>query len=205
MQSPAQYLVLEADVVGSTRLTAGPRGALQADLTDLVLQLNARYHERFRTRLVMAAGDSFQVWDAWLALGEAGIRFGIGFGRIYTEFGNDSRLMDGPAFHNATKFSSKEQGVFFRGFGDAEDAVLNGLGALLRTVFQHFTGRQREALARLRTGMSQSDAADALGISKQAVSRLVKGSGWYGYKQGERAMQEALSLFVAHGDASYTS
>jgi hypothetical protein len=165
----------------------------------------------------MAAGDSFQavvadptvipevVWDAWLALGEAGIRFGIGFGRIYTEFGNDSRLMDGPAFHNATKFSSKEQGVFFRGFGDAEDAVLNGLGALLRTVFQHFTGRQREALARLRTGMSQSDAADALGISKQAVSRLVKGSGWYGYKQGERAMQEALSLFVAHGDASYTS
>jgi hypothetical protein len=90
----------------------------------------------------------------------------------------------------------KEQGIFFRGFGDPEDAVLNGLGALLNAAFQNFSARQREVLPLLRTGIPQLEIAHKLGISKQAVSRLVRTSGWHGYKQGEDGMREALMLFT---------
>lgn len=215
MHNNANYLVFEADIVGSTRLTATRRNALQVEITDLVSRLNTLYEERLRTRLLIAAGDSFQavvddpavipdlVWDTWLTLVEVDVRLGIGFGPIYTELSDDSRLMDGPAFHNAAKFRAKEQGIFFRGFGDAEDAVLNGIGTLLRTLFHHFTIRQREAVALLRAGESQSEVADTFEVSKQAVSRLVKVAGWYGYQQGEEALREALKLFMrARGNAS---
>jgi class 3 adenylate cyclase len=208
MQDRSRYLVLAADVVSSTRLVEAKRGELQVELTNLLSELNTRYAQQLRTRLLMVAGDSFQAvigdprviphiaWHIWLAFADVDLRLGVGFGRIFTQFNEDSRLMDGPAFHNAAKFGVKEQGIFFRGFGDPEDAVLNGLGALLNAAFQNFSARQREVLPLLRTGIPQLEIAHKLGISKQAVSRLVRTSGWHGYKQGEDGMREALMLFT---------
>ncbi len=203
-----EHLILSADVVSSTKLPERERGKVQLKLTRLVSDLNDKFAHELRTRLLMVAGDSFQaviqepsaipdiLWDIWTASDGVEVRIGIGFGRIYTEFNEDSRLMDGPAFHNATKFGTGERGIVFHGFGTAEDRVLNGLGALLRVVFLDFTARQEEALMLVRGGMAQSSAAETLGISKQAVSQLVNGSGWPAYKQGESAMREALVLFT---------
>ncbi len=201
------YLVLAADIVSSMRLDPADRQALQVDLTDLVLRLNERYGERLGTEFVVTAGDSFQAviddptvvpdvaWDAWSKLRDR-VRLGLGFGQIFTQRDPDSRLMDGPAFHNAVKYQPRER-ISFRGFGELQDAILNGLGGLLRQAFMDFTDRQREILALLRSGHTQQDAARLLGVTSQSVSHTAAAAGWTSYRQGERALGEALRLFVA--------
>jgi hypothetical protein len=111
----SSYIVLTADIVHSRKLADSDRAAMQKELTRTVDALNQAYADKLRTRLNITAGDSFQavvsgpsavpdlMWDVWSTWEGSRIRFGIGFGRIYTPFEEDSRLMDGPAFHNAVE------------------------------------------------------------------------------------------------------
>jgi DNA-binding MurR/RpiR family transcriptional regulator len=69
----------------------------------------------------------------------------------------------------------------------------------LQTIFDHFTARQLEALVPARTGLSQSAIAEQMNVSKQAVSRLVRVSGWQGYRDAEEALRQALAIF-AHAE-----
>jgi len=208
MPDDAKYIVFIADVVDSSQLVVTERQDLQNDLIRLISELNERFQQRLRTKLFITGGDAIQAvvkdpvvipdmaWDLWSALHRVDLQISVGFGRIFTEFNDDPRLMDGPAFHNAAKFAPRGAGLSFRGFGESQDAILNGLGAFLHTLFKKFTPRQREALVLLHDGGSQTAIADRLGVSKQAVSRYIKTSGWHAFKQGEDALRKALVLFT---------
>jgi len=206
--SAPNHLVLVADIVKSTSLDEEARRNLQSRLESLLSSLSTSHADQLSSRIVLTRGDSFQaviedsavvaeiLWDVWLALGQVKVRFGFGFGPIYTALNADPRVMDGPAFHYAAKPLSRGRAVAFRGFGDLQDVVLTGIGTLMRTVFERFTERQLEVIERLREGASQSDAAARLGVSRQAVSQLVRTSGWRSYREGERALTDALALFM---------
>lgn len=204
----SSHVVLVGDLVGSRDMQARQRQKLQVELAKLLQALSVRYESGLQTPLAIVGGDGFQVvvknpsvvvemtWDFWSAFPDGGIRLGVGFGEIFTQLGSkDPRLMDGPAFHRAAEIVKRSDGISFLGFGTSEDIILDGLGALLDTVFQRFTSRQRETLALLHKGIPQARLVEQFSISKQAVSRRVLGSGWHAYRDGENALREALELF----------
>jgi len=210
--SAPNHLVLVGDIVKSTSLAEDARRDLQSRLESLLSSLSTSHTGQLSSRMVLTRGDSFQtvikdpavvpgiLWDVWVTLEEVRVRLGFGFGPIYTELSADPRVMDGPAFHHAAKPPSRGRGIAFRGFGEQQDAVLTGIGTLMRTVFERFTERQVEVIACLREGASQSDAAASLGVTRQAVSQLVRTSGWNSYREGERALTNALTLFMRDHD-----
>lgn len=204
----SNHVVLVGDLVGSRDLQARQRQKLQVELATLLGALSKQYEAGLRTPLMIVGGDGFQVvvkkpsvvvdmsWDFWSVFPDGGIRLGVGLGEIFTQLDSkDPRLMDGPAFHHAAEIVKRSDGISFRGFGASQDIILDGLGALLDTVFKRFTPRQRDTLALLRKGLPQAKMVDQFSISKQAVSRRVIGSGWHAYRDGENALREALELY----------
>ena len=203
-----RHIVIAADIAESRQLSEADRAATQKKLAATVEDLSRSHAAGLRTRFHIAAGDSFQavladpavvpdvMWDVWNSWKKSQIRFGVGYGAIYTPFDEDSRLMDGPAFHDAVAAAASDRDVGFRGFGKQQDSILSGLGAMLRTLFDDVTPRQLEVIGMARRGESQTSIASALGISKQAVSQHLRAAGWQGYRDGEDALRQALVLFT---------
>ncbi|AZA11444.1 MarR family transcriptional regulator [Corynebacterium gerontici] len=63
---------------------------------------------------------------------------------------------------------------------------------LLQFVLSKRTKEGREATSLVRSGLSQIEAADALGISKQAMSQRLQAAGWQAEQAG---YQQAVSLW----------
>lgn len=56
--------------------------------------------------------------------------------------------------------------------------------ALISHVFQKRTVEGREATSLMRRGLNQNEAAEELGISKQAMSQRLQAAGWHAEQQG---------------------
>ena len=70
--------------------------------------------------------------------------------------------------------------------------------ALLNHVFSKRTHEGREATALVRQGLNQNEAAEELGISKQAMSQRLQAAGWLaesaGWQLAVHLLQRADSL-----------
>jgi hypothetical protein len=204
------YIVMVADIVESRAAAGRARAALQENIEGLIGRLNRRYRGQLQVGFSTTAGDEFQgvlravkvipdlLWDVDNDFRERRIRVGIGFGAIDTAFRKTSSSMDGPAFHRAREaiieaHKEHELGGVFRGFG-AMDPVLNGVARLLWYRRSRWTDRQNEVAAWIRAGKRQSEIAEILGISKQAVSNHVKRGGLVPYADAENALRILLGL-----------
>lgn len=108
--------------------------------------------------------------------------------------------MDGTTWHNARSAiveAKKEArlGGVFRGFSTENDLFLNGFARLLYYHRKDFTDRQREVVALLREGLTQSEIAKRLSISRQAANHHAQSSGWQVYREGEIAWETMLKEF----------
>jgi DNA-binding CsgD family transcriptional regulator len=206
------HVVVIADVVSSTRLEPGDRADLQRLLVTVLADVSRQHHDALLTDLVVTAGDEFQcvaaspkgipslLWDVRERLAPAEVRVGVGAGAIFTSLDADSRLMDGPAFHLARAvLAERQQRTAFRGFGTEADKILNGLAGLLDEQARRFTPREQEVVKLLLRGLSQTQTAGELGVTRQAVSQYAANAGWSAFRDGERALEVALELF-AHGE-----
>lgn len=200
------------DVVKSRALDADSRRGLQATILTTLDRWNHGYMVSLAAFFTMTLGDEFEglvanpeiipdmMWE--LERDTAGVQFrwGLGFGEVHTLIGTDVGSIDGPAFHgaraaiNEARKDGKEGGVY-AGYMATDTDALNGLARLLAHQRRRFSKEQREAIELLRAGSSQSDAAQQLGVSKQALSQRIRAAGWPAYTEGERALKALLAAY----------
>ena len=205
-------IAIIADVVRSRRVHGAARTRLQRQLKDTLQQLDANHGPAIVSKFVVTTGDEFQgllctaapvpdiVWAAGGRQWGVQIRYGIGCGRLDTQVEPYAIGMDGPVWHLAREAlqiarAKARLGGVFRGFGDENDAILDGLAGLLEHTRQGLTDRQFTIFEALRRTPHQSSVAETLGISKQAISKQTRSTGWEAYRQGESAWRLMLQRF----------
>lgn len=204
-----RYVAVIGDVVESRTLPAGIRAGLQEDLEEFLVTLNEGFSYAIQSEFVITTGDEFQgllsdatilpdiLWASDAHLERARVRYGIGYGELFTPLQPVAIGMDGPAFHHAREAitSARKQGWrggVFAGFGEWQDQVLNGLARLLERHSERLTAKQREVAGMVRDGLEQTEIAERLGVTRQAVSDHVRAMGWEAFAEGEQALTLAL-------------
>lgn len=203
------------DLVSSRTFRGAQRNRLQAGLQQLLMGINARWREAILARFVITTGDEFQgllsqpaclpdlIWFIEDGLRNVEIRVGIGFGTLETELAEYAIGMDGSVWHAArgavtdAKKRNRLGGVF-RGFGERDDSILNGLGRFLFEFRRRMTPKQRQIVEMIREtdpDMTQTQVAERLDITKQAVSKHLRSAAWGAYQEGEDALYSALAPF----------
>lgn len=199
-------------MVKSRDVAISQRPKTQKKFAALVETLNERYSSQILSRCVITLGDEFQglfhesnmipdiIWDIEEGFSDPIIRLGFGFGMLHTPVQETAINVDGPTLHNARaaiERAKKDQrlGGMFVGFLDL-DGVLNGVSQPLWLQRSRWTSQQRNIVSRLRKGMTQSEVADSLRISRQAVSKHANAAGWGAYLEGEAAFREILRKYI---------
>lgn len=214
--SDRRFIAIIGDIVSSRKLAGPQRKRTQSALIEFLSGLNRTFHEVVPADFTIIRGDEFEaliqpvgasslisdmVWEAMEKFPGISFRFGIGLGTIETEIGRDPRVVDGAAFHRARQAIERAEkenmlGGVFAGFGDDQDAILNGMARLLDHQRTSWSKQQRRLAQLLRRDPVKSHAAERLGISKQAVSAYARSAGWEAYMEGETGWREAIAAAV---------
>jgi SatD family (SatD) len=194
------------DVVESRRIRQ--RAAAQQSLQELLALLNGACGDAVLAPFSLSRGDEIQalvvradvipdvLWHAAERFPHSAIRFGFGLGHLTTPLAPLPMLTDGPAWWAArtaleNAAATRRNGGVWEGFG-SNDPVLTAFGTLLDHIRGKMTPRQRGVVTRLRAGAGMVQAAEGLGISKQAVHGSVRAAGWRAYEEGETAWKVLL-------------
>lgn len=150
-------------------------GGLLKTATDLygVVRTLERHLDPYRIRLAVAAGE-------------------IDVGG----HGDDVSVMDGPAFHRADELLAEMDSQGYRFVFEANGGPLDTLVTdeinLLLVHRDGLTDRQREVIAVYDERGSQAAAADALGVTQQAVSNALRTASWSLVSTVERRLDGVL-------------
>jgi len=172
------------------------------------MNLNRDYRKTIASKFVITLGDEFQgllksaslipdlLWHLERDFPERELRVGIGFGALDTPLQKYAINVDGPALHLARAAieqakKSHALGGVFRGLGEL-DHILNGLASILWFHRSRWTRSQYKIAFLLRRGMSQTQVAKKLKISKQVVSKQVLAAGWFPYIAAEDSWRALL-------------
>ncbi|QYB04186.1 SatD family protein [Rhodococcus sp. USK10] len=121
---------------------------------------------------------------------------GIGAGPVEEPLPAETRAGRGPAFESARVAVDRAKSAPGRvavegsdpdGAADADTAL-----ALVAVLVARRTEEGREAVEQMRRGATQTEAARALGISKQAVSQRLSTAAWHVETAGRRLAERLL-------------
>ncbi|MFD4367581.1 hypothetical protein [Rhodococcus sp. NPDC058521] len=151
------------------------------------------------------AGDEMQavvddarvVVDIALDLVERGHwSIGIGVGPVEEPLPEETRAGRGRAFETARVAVDRAKSMAGRVAveGPEEDAAADAETALtlVAVLIARRSAEGREAVTRMRTGMTQTEASRDLGISKQAVSQRLSTAAWQVEVSGRRLAERLL-------------
>src|SRR5215469_11945482 len=199
-----------ADMVQSRELTSDQRRTAQLTFAAFLKDVNAKFRRAVVARFVITIGDECQgilhdtrvlpdlLWR-FDEFESRQLRVGIGRGALYTPVGRDAINIDGPALHfaRAAIERAKKDGLLggvFAGFGEDHDLIFNGFARLLHHHRSTLSEQQRAVVAYLRSGLNQTQTAEKMEVTKQAVSLYAGRAGWETYNEGEQAFKAALGL-----------
>ncbi|MBJ8345416.1 hypothetical protein [Antrihabitans sp. YC2-6] len=184
-------------------LTVDQRGSRRdVDRVDDQLRALARY--RLVRPFERTAGDEIQgvadtadvVVDIALALVRDGHwSIGIGTGSVDEPLPTTTRAGRGPAFEAAraavTRAKNTPASIAVEGPDPTAAADAEAVLTLLAMLIGRRSANGHQAVEQMRAGRTQSEAADRLGISKQAVSQRLSAAGWHA-EEPARSLAERL-------------
>lgn len=144
------------------------------------------------------SADATHAVDVALALVRDGRwHVGIGAGEVRRPLPRSARAGAGPAYEHARRAVERAKsapervavGADDTAAAEAAEAVL----ALLATVVQRRTPAGWEAVDLLVAGVSRAEAAERLGITKQALSQRLRAGAWPQEERGRRVAAGLLS------------
>lgn len=215
------YYAIIGDMINSKKLSH--RAEVQKSLKDALDRINEEFNDYIASKFIITLGDEFQgllyisdkIFDIIerikMELYPVKIRFGIGYGELYTEINKELSIgADGPAFYyardmiNEIKKNEKSKmgkniEILFCSKSDF-DGLINSNLALCSFIEKKWTKRQREIVADyLKNGGNQKKAAERLGITQSNIQRGLKNSGFYNYLYAKETIKEVLKT----GDNNY--
>jgi hypothetical protein len=201
-KSVTQYVAVLADAVGSRRLAAPARQALQQQLRAALTTANRKWRKTISARFAITLGDQLEglltleapLWDIVHYLRAELVGDWIiacGRGPLSTAPGPSVIELDGPCFHEAREALERaKQQRLVLAFG-GYDAVANAFGAYYSALYWTWTSRQRQAAALLRT-MEPAAVAERLGVDRSAISHLTRRISWRQVEAGDAAFRKYL-------------
>ncbi len=131
------------------------------------------------------------------------LRYGLGWGELWTDFRDTTSSMDGPCFHAASAAlqdaRSRETWLAVQGFGAETDAIVNVAAGLLSTIRGFWTTSQCRAVAFRHVHATQKLAALALGVNDSTLSRALRTARHAEFERGETAVFAFLDRLVQGG------
>ena len=201
--------VITVDIKSSTTLNGYQRELIQKRIFDVIERLKEKLAEDLFT-IGMTAGDEFQVVinspekaiDIFRFLRDnlgTKFYFGMGIGSVEAVAEDlQPSEMYGSAFYSSRKAldrAKKKQVEIVFSTGDEKlDFQLNTLIELIQFVRRKWTKRQREILNFMESHeeIKQKDIAEHFGVSKQAISKTIKASGFELVRRAERLIETLL-------------
>ncbi|MFX1514745.1 MAG: SatD family protein [Promethearchaeota archaeon] len=165
------------------------RFKVQQELKNAVNIVNERFSNELLCPFTLVWGDSFQgalksfngfynILDTFEQLISIEFRCGVGIGEISTEFSPNTLEMDGLAFHraqDALNTAKKERCYAWMSSGNTHfDKMVNTLLTLVYAIKTRWNDHQRQIIQFRREGMTYEEIGEKKGISKQAVSKILK-------------------------------
>jgi hypothetical protein len=165
----------------------------QEELKTTIKMINNTFKETILSPFVIVWGDSFQgvlkslsgfysILETFEEKLSVKFRCGIGIGTISTKFSSNTLEMDGPAFlrsREALEFAKeKKYAVWMKSEKVYYDEIVNALLILLSTIKSGWTKRQKTVIQLRKQDLKYKDIGKNLGISKQAVSIILKSAHW---------------------------
>jgi hypothetical protein len=128
------------------------------------------------------------------------LRYGLGWGELWTDFRATTSSMDGPCFHAASTAlqEARNRGVWLavQGFGAEMDAIVNVAAGLLSTIRDFWSTSQGRAVAFRHVHANQKLAALALGVNDSTLSRALRSARHAEFERGETAVFACLDRLV---------
>lgn len=201
-KSVTQYIAVLADAVGSRRLAAPARQALQDQLRAALTAANRKWRNAIVARFAITLGDQLEgllaadapLWDIIHYLRaqlDGDWIIACGRGPLATTLGPSVVELDGPCFHEAREaleHAKPERLVLaFGGY----DAIASAFSAYYSALYWTWTRRQREAASLLRT-LKPAEVAERLGVDRSAVSHLTRRISWQQVEDGDAAFKQHL-------------
>jgi hypothetical protein len=131
------------------------------------------------------------------------LRYGLGWGELWTDFRDTTSSMDGPCFHaaNAALQAARDSKTWLavQGAGPEMDAIVNIAAGLLSTIRDFWTPSQGRAVAFRHVHATQKLAALALGVNDSTLSRALRVARHAEFERGETAVFAFLDRLAQGG------
>lgn len=165
------------------------RFKVQQELKNAVNVVNEKFSKQLLCPFTTVWGDSFQgalkslnglypILDTFEQLISTEFRCGVGIGNISTEFSSNTLEMDGLAFHRSQDaLNIAKKGRYYAWIQSDNthfDKMVNTLLTLLYAIKTRWNSHQREIIHLRQEGMTYEEIGNTKGISKQAVSKILK-------------------------------
>jgi hypothetical protein len=128
------------------------------------------------------------------------LRYGLGWGELWTDFRDSTSSMDGPCFHaaNAALQVARDSRTWLavQGFGPEMDAIVNVAAGLLSAIKDFWSASQGRAVAYRHVHATQKLAAFALGVNDSTLSRALHAARHAEFERGESAVFAFLDRLV---------
>ena len=212
------YYAVFGDIINSKKLP--DRFAVQEKLTEVLGRLNEEYEDDLASNFIITIGDEFQgllrkgnhvleiIDKINILMDPVQIRFGIGIGEIKTRINKLSIGADGPAYWHARESILKvhEDNDYGRAklMISAQEnpnliLMMNEILRLCDFIESRWRETQKNLVetAILHYGHSltvkQTDLAEKLNLTNQALNQRVQSSGYYSYIRARNQVATILS------------
>lgn len=218
------YCAVIGDIINSKKIEK--REEVQKKLKLALLKINDEYKKQLASYFTVTLGDEFQgllnnpksvfliISIIKKELHPIEIRFGIGFGSIYTEIDKEVSMgADGPAYHNARhaienikinnkKYENEKKNIFVKwseksGVRKSEiielENLMNANLSACAFIETKWTKKQREVISKIMNSeLSQRDIATIFKIKQSNVHRRLSTSGYYTYEKCMETVQNTI-------------
>ncbi|HHX78028.1 MAG TPA: hypothetical protein GX697_06755 [Firmicutes bacterium] len=202
------------DIIQSRSLK--DRYGAQEKMSAVLNKINSLFSGHVASRFIITLGDEFQglllpdspVYTILRSIIEEmypiKIRFGVGFGEIYTRRTESAIGMDGPAFIDARKAmleAKKGEGyrIIFHSEVMMTDEVrdINAMLTMATVIRKLWGDRFLRILPTLRKGIKQSEVARRHGLTQSNISQHIKNNYFEEVKEAEKTIDAFINDTLA--------
>ncbi len=190
----------------------------QEKMNAVLNNINSLFSGYVESKFIITLGDEFQgllrlnspVYTILRSIIEAmypiKIRFGVGFGEIFTRYAESAIGMDGPAFNDARKaMLEAKKGNGYRIIFQSEVMVLeevrdiNAMLTLITIIRKLWGDKFLQILPTLRKGMKQSEVAKKHGLTQSNISQHINNN----YFSEVNEAEKTIDTFIINTLANY--